>query len=1003
MHWLILVLTHVLVSLGGASAVAADYTPALTQYAHASWRVQDGDIDGASNGITQSRDGYLWVATQGGLKRYDGARFQPWRPLGDKSVASVLGARDGSIWAGGHGRLYHVKGEQITTLGPPGVYNALLEDRAGSVWAVRTRAPDGRGGLCEVQGGSVRCFGASDHQDCGHGQALARDLKGDFWIGSDSGLCVWRPGSGHVFKGDAAYRNLSGVAAALSEADGSVLIGFSRGGPHLGLERFTASGPEPVDAKGFTGESAAVQAILRDRKGALWIGTANDGVYHIVNGVADHFTIADGLSGSGVNAFHEDREGNVWVATSGGVDRFYARSVIAISTREGLSSDDVASVLASRDGSVWMGAGTGLSVLAKGVISTLRARDGLPGSAVTSLFQDHADQMWVGVDNDLAVYSAHAFHIVHALDGGKLGVIAGIVEDQAHDVWVLVVGKPFRLYRIRKGKVFDEVRLLQGATPHAIATDPSGAVWIVDSRWNLQIFRHGQFEIVQGIGGNTGAPRGFWVGSEDTAFLATGEGLYNLKGGQWALLDASQGLPCNAVDAVVDDGHGSLWVRTECGLAIIAKSDFDRWRAHPQSRLAVRTLDAVDGARPGLASFAPDATSSLDGRVWFATDGVVLTAYAAHLASNVVPPPVAIEQIVADHRVLPRRNSTILPPLTRDVEIDYTGLSFVAPQKVRFRYRLSGVDKNWQDVSTRRSAFYMNLPPGKYVFQVLASNNDGVWNTQGDTIKFAIQPTFYQTFWFQALLALLVVGLVSMGVRLRVQYLTAQIESRLLDRQAERVRIARELHDTLLQGFHGLLARLQVVANAIPSESSAKPMMYSVLDRADEILVEGRDRVLDLRSEEEGRSPLVAELERIGYDLERQGSVAIDVGSVGEPRPLVSDVQREILAIVQEALTNAARHSKASHISCKVVFMPRRLTILCEDNGIGVDSETLRIGAPKGHWGLMGMRERTREVGGALHIRSSDAGTSVAFALDGRLAYVKRKDKPIWLPWRRPR
>jgi signal transduction histidine kinase len=360
-------------------------------------------------------------------------------------------------------------------------------------------------------------------------------------------------------------------------------------------------------------------------------------------------------------------------------------------------------------------------------------------------------------------------------------------------------------------------------------------------------------------------------------------------------------------------------------------------------------------------------------------------------------PAVHVEQVIADHRTLGAAKAITLPPKTRDVEIDYAGLSFVAPQKMQFRYRLVGLDQSWQSVGTRRTAFYMNLKPGKYRFQVSASNNDGVWNTAGDSIAISILPTFFQTIWFKAIVVLLIVGLLWLGVWLRIRYVTEQMEARLSARQAERIRIARELHDTLLQGFHGLLMRFQVVAAAIPTELAARSMMEAALDRAEDVLVAGRDRVSDLRSMDDGGSSLPQELKRLALGLERDGRVPIKDRCSGTPRPLSPAVQMEILAIASEALTNAYRHAQATSIFWDLTFSTTTVTLVCGDNGVGIDPQTMKAGGREGHWGLTGMHERARQIGGVLKINSAPGQTTVTLILNTRLALFRQLGRRLFL------
>jgi ligand-binding sensor domain-containing protein/signal transduction histidine kinase len=970
---------------GASPALADSFSPALTQYAHASWRVQDGDLDGQANSITQTRDGYLWVGTEAGLERYDGTHFRRWALPVEKPVYAVQSARDGSLWIGQTEDVLHFQDGHFTSLPLEGRFNAFYEARNGGIWLARTRGPKNSGGLCTLQGAKLRCFGAAEGQPCEYAGALTQDAKGDFWIGGENSACRWRPGGGEVVDRQAQGADVFGVQAVESEQDGAMLVGFMRAGPGLGLQRITTQGARAFTEGGLLGESLKVTALLRDRKGALWIGTADQGLYHLDQGRVDRFTSADGLSSNAVKALFEDHEGSVWVATVGGMDRFHEHLVAALTTREGLISDNAASVLARRDGSIWISTSDGLNVLRNGVLSRIRASEGLPGHSITSMLEDRAGKLWVGIDDNLTWYDGKKFHIVRKPDGGKLGVIVALAEDERHDIWVLTTGRPYQLHRIRAGKYLDEVHVPGGAFPTELSTGPDGAIWITDQRPGLSIFKSGRFSSVPlaRFGSR-------WVSSavlrNNDVVLSGRDGVFYLRRGRWAALDIAHGLPCGRTWAVAEDQRGALWIRGQCGLMILSKPDLEHALAHPQERFKARLLDSVDGARPGEPSFQPAVTMQPNGRLWFATDGVLLTADPAHIAANPLPPPVHIEQIIAGHRIYSAANAIAFPPHTRDVEIDYAGLSLYAPQKMHFRYRLSGVDDGWQDVGVRRAAFFMNLNPGKHRFQVIASNNDGIWNSVGDSLTFSIRPTFYQTLWFQLLVGALAVVLVWLGLWLRVRYVAAEIETRLSARQSERMRIARELHDTLLQGFQGLLMRFQVVADAIPKHSPAKPMMDSVLSRAEDVLVEGRERVSDLRSAEAGELSLFDELQHLAVAVGQDESALIEVRLVGRPRALKGIVQREILAITREAAVNACRHSAGTTITCQLMFTRFHVCLVCEDNGVGIEGATMQAGGRDRHWGLTGMRERARQVGGILRIQSKPGSTRIEFRLNTYMA-----------------
>jgi signal transduction histidine kinase len=364
------------------------------------------------------------------------------------------------------------------------------------------------------------------------------------------------------------------------------------------------------------------------------------------------------------------------------------------------------------------------------------------------------------------------------------------------------------------------------------------------------------------------------------------------------------------------------------------------------------------------------------------------------LATNPIPPPVHVEDVVADRKHYSLQGAVTLPPLTRDLEIDYTALSFVAPQKVYFRYRLDGHDTDWQDSGTRRQAFYTDLAPGNYRFRVIACNNDGLWNESGATLLFSIAPAFYQTLLFRIFCLIAVASILWLFYLAHLNRLTSRMQERLAARLEERERIARELHDTLLQGFQGLMLRFQSVLKNIPEREPARQMMESALDRADEVLFEGRERVRDLREVEIAGGGLSDSLARCGKELAQDYATRFSLAIVGTPQPLDPTVCSEACRIGREALTNAFQHAHAEHIEVEITYDLARLRLIVRDDGVGMDNEILRVGR-SGHWGLSGMRERAQKIGAQLSIWSHfRAGTEIDLTVPARIAYPRNRKRP---------
>ncbi len=413
--------------------------------------------------------------------------------------------------------------------------------------------------------------------------------------------------------------------------------------------------------------------------------------------------------------------------------------------------------------------------------------------------------------------------------------------------------------------------------------------------------------------------------------------------------------------------------------------------------MAFKLIDQSDGVQPGLTPLKPQIVRTPDGRLWFVNGRILQMLDPMHPVRNLVPPPVHIEEIIADRRSYEPGSQLILPALTRDLQINYAGLSLVAPQKVRFRYKLEGRDTDWQDPGTRRQAFYSGLPPARYRFRVLACNNDGVWNDSGATLDFVIPPAVYQTMWFRISLVVAGLALAWLLYRLRIRQLGAEIQSRLAERLGERERIARELHDTLLQGFHGVLLRFQVVNQLIVWDEKAHSIMEDAMARADLLMSESRERIRGLRLETGAVAALPEALSAIGDERRTDESIGFRLVVEGTPRELNPMVRDEMYLIGREAIRNALTHSQGSMVEVEINFDHSGVRLRVRDDGKGIPAEVLKFGGVSGHWGISGMRERSEKIGGQFRIwNRSGADAEVELKVPGLLAFPREASTALW-------
>ncbi len=792
-------------------AKALDPGRRISQYGHTSWRLRDGLFAGAPTSMAQTTDGYLWIGTANGLIRFDGVRFVPWvfpgtEALMNASVNSLLGSQDGSLWIGTGGGLSQLKdGHLVHHREKRGRINALSQGDDGTIWFVRSRARDDNGPFCRVRSDGTTCFGKSEGILLPWAQTLASDRHGGFWIGGTGGLSHWTVTGVNNYPADRIHGASANteVNALVLLADGRPLVGLQQ--PNLGLGLQTLQGkvwstyalPETPEPR------SSVAALHIDRDGGIWISAIDGGLYRAHAGGADRFRQADGLSSDTIMDFFEDREGNLWTISPDGIDRFRNLPVATYSRRDGLPANLVGSVSASTSAAVWIGGGASAMMLRNGKLSVLR---GLPNKRITSLLEDHAGRLWAGDEAGLSVTRDGKSRTLTKDKGGvPLNMVSSLAEDREGNVWALVIGRPQRLLCIRGSDIVEVFEMETPVMGGALAADPNGGIWAGHVTGELTRHRAGA-ELVKEPADGAGAVRNLWVDPDGSTLAASEKGLVRRKDGSRRRLDRKNGLACDDVLSVIRDQADNLWLYATCGLLRIASTEFDRWWAHPESTISAKLFDSFDGAHPAPVPFGPVVSRSTDGRLWFSNDSAIQFVDPRTLAQNSIPPPVQIEQIVADRVVYQGSENLRLPALTRDVQIDYTALSVGVPQKVRFRYQLEGRE-SWQDPGTRRQAFYTDLRPGKYRFHVIACNNDGVWNEKGASLDFTIPPAWYQTDGFLAscviAFSLFVWGL----YRLRLHQLASEFNTKLKVREAERTRIARDLHDTVLQSLHGLMFR----------------------------------------------------------------------------------------------------------------------------------------------------------------------------------------------------
>jgi signal transduction histidine kinase/ligand-binding sensor domain-containing protein len=985
------------------TASALDPHRLISQYAHTVWRVQDGFPHGPHM-ITQTSDGYIWIAVNG-LLRFDGVTLTPVLPQKsfptDAGINWLLGGRDGSLWMGTYRGLYRLKdGEAFSTPITRGGVESILEDRDGAIWVTRTRVRGIEGSLCRIVGNDAKCYAKdkSDGNPASFATSLAEDSSGDIWFGCQM-LCRRNGNSiSHYMQEQMDHPSGDGVVALAAGAAGSVWVAMDGVAPELGVRHYSNGSFMSYVVPGFDGATIRAAILLLDRNQTLWVGTESQGLYHIHDGHADHYGAAQGLTGERVNSIYEDREGNLWITTDKGVDLFRDIPVLSFSSTEGLNGgSEVSAVIARKDNSLWVGLKGALAIIRPDSVSLTTMADGRPIQDVYALFGDHSDQVWLGINTTVMVYQLGKFFEIKGQDGSRLdriGKVFSFSEDIDGNIWAIAYDDPkhiSHLLRIRDRRVQEDIDL-SSLVPHAhfLGADPAGGIWIGTGDGKLAHFQNGVATIVSN--GRSGASAvmmfSFSVDSAGIVWAGTSEGLYRWDHGALSIMDSHNGLPCSGITAALKDASGSLWLDAKCGYMRIPAADLANWTAHPEAQVTMTTLAALDGADPGWNAerIQPSAARTPDGRLWFVGLSSLQMIDPGRSYKNSTPPPVHVEGLVADGKSYSLASPITLPPLSRDLHIDYTALSFVMQQRMGFRYILEGRDKGWQDPGLRRQAFYSDLRPGSYRFRVIASNNDGVWNETGATLDFKVAAAWYQTIWFRSLCFVAGALLLWAIYRLRVRQIAGAMKARFDERLAERTRIARDLHDTFLQTIQGS----KLVADDALSTPTDLPRMRQAVEKLSAWLgratEEGRAVLNSLRTSTTEVNDLAGGFRRALDECQIHSSMEVSLqlwGQIQEMHPIVRD---EVYRIGYEAIRNACVHSHATQLKVELSYAQDLSLRVC-DNGVGIDSDIVHRGKP-GHFGLQSMRERAERIMGKFSIESTAGfGTAITLAVPGGIIY----------------
>ncbi|MEW6367058.1 MAG: two-component regulator propeller domain-containing protein [Acidobacteriota bacterium] len=955
---------------------ALDPQKAITQYGLDRWTRSDGLPSNTVNAILQASDGYLWIGTEEGLARFDGVRFQVFdsrntEALTEHYARSLFEDRDRTLWIATPNYLVSWRDGRWSRQPLPEAYSGLkrltfYQSHDGRIWvggssSVGTLAGGAITELRDTKGASLR------------GSRAIFETTDGIWFGS-AGLSLMKAGVlSTVCPSVAGVR----LQCAVADRTGTIWFGTSGGG----LGRYIDGQCSYLTARdGLSG--SAITTLHLDRDGSLWIGPINGSLQRYRDGRLEALG-EDELHSNQIMSLCEDGEGNIWIGTNGGgLGRLRDGKCTTFSNREGLGGAYVQAIAEGADGTLWVGtADGGLSrINDRTVTARYTVKDGLASNYVTCLWRDHDGTLWIGTDGGLNRMSEGRIRTGPAGAGAAGSIFLSIFEDREGVLWM---GTTKGLFEYRDGVA----TLSHGITdiPGCIAQDRSGRLWVGTAGGGLRCISGGalhSYATKDGLGSNivtclyedeAGA---IWIGTG-------GGGLTRFRAGRLASVTTRQGLFADMILSILPDAHGNLWMSTNNGIFCARKSDLDRCADGGAERLSCMSFDESDGMRNrecfGLVQ--TPAVRARDGVLWFATVDGAVRIDPERLPSESSPLPIHIEQMIVNDKLVGDSMGgssgfpSALSPGSSRVEIAYTGLLFADPAGVRFRYRLEGLDDGWVEGKNRRQAFYTNVPPGRYTFRVTAARRDGAWTDSGDSISFRILPHFYETTWFYALVAMMMLGAAYGGYRYRLQTL--------LELERVRTRIAADLHDDIGIGLthitiiseliHTQLRNTQREAAELASQTAdtARGLVDSLTDVVWAIDPK-MDRVENLLIRIRQFASTVLEAKGIRFQMRAPETLA--------GTRLRADVRRQVLLTCKEAVNNIVRHAACSSVTLDLAVRDGHITGEIVDDGQGFDTENY---VPKGSGrGLTSMRERVARLGGSLTFASQPGrGTRVVFSI----------------------
>jgi signal transduction histidine kinase/streptogramin lyase len=978
---------------------------------HARWTVRDGAPRNI-NRIAQTADGFIWLGTDNGLFRFDGQSFDRYQPSSGEpfpgtQISALKAVADGGLWIG-YGRVgaSFLKGGRNTNYGEQTGFGLatirhFAVDKLGTVWAQVAGA-----GLERLEESAWRSVGKDwQYPTNSTPNFMMVDMGGTLWVGTQTGLLYLRSGE-HTFQ---SVTDITWAVSSMAQTPNGTLWLGSFDAPARALDPSSAKLRQdipPIDIRGIE--------MSAGHDGSLWFVHESDGVFRVdspekassVHGVneenAQHFAAHDGLTDSGTVMVLPDREGSTWVLTDKGLDQFRPTPLTAITLPSGGATYTTA---VAGDHRIFMEA----TIVE---IPTGRVLVPAPKSifGITSIYRDGNNSLWFGGRSGLWELSGPSFishpvpdDLVPARNDTVFGYhVQAMVMDRAGGLWVSFSRNGlYRLFRNTWSRMTN-LRAGPNNLNTTMAIDSRGRIWFGFAEANIvQVL---DADAVTTFTKKDGIDIGYTgIISEigGTIVIAGESGIEVLQGGRFRRLRLAGDAALNAVTGLWRQKNGDLWINHGFGIVKIDAAEITKALSNPDLPIPFTQFDELDGV--DTVSAMPTTQTIADagnGTLYFAMRAAVMVMDTSRLSLNPVAPTVIVRSLSDGTTEYVNSADAVLPPNTDKVTLHFAASSLLIPQRVQFKYRLEGIDEEWQRGNGGRLALYARLPPGRYTFHVIASNNDGLWSPKEASIRFTIPPSFVQSMGFKILCAATVVALLWLGYRIKLHQMTAQVRRRLYERLEERTRIARDLHDTFFQGIQGLLLRFNTGTALLRRDEPARAIFEDALEQSDRVMLEGRELMLDLRAGSSNATELGDALVLAGNDLKRGYPADFRVTINGQPVPLHPVVFHEVHRLAREALSNAFRHSHGKSIEAELHYERNQLRLRIRDDGEGIAADVLSRGFRAGHWGLPGMRERAAKLGGQVDIWSRPgAGTEIELRVPAAAAYVtkRKRGKLGWL------